>query len=182
MTNTPTYLYLMAFSILSLIGCSSNQEQSLDNKATNTKNEQATPSEAKIDSPKIKALSFTDEQLQQYYKVYDDPFVIHIRTALNNFISGNLDGISVEKAELLPYQEYFQHKFIVYTIEPHLGGGWLVNILFPNKLDKMFSVWVYDQGNYDLRDFHENTDFTTEDLKTIEIQYKKLLMDEEHSL
>ncbi len=148
-------------------------------------------------SPTVTPLSFSPEQLATYYKSYQDPYVIHIRTALNGYLDGSDTGIdspnlvieSTKTAVLISglssfSKDYYKSKFIVMAINPALSGGENISIIFQDKPDKLFDVWVYKLagGAFDLRSFGQDTSYTPEKMANLQIEYKEALSDKQHSL
>lgn len=136
------------------------------------------------------------EELKQYYKVYSDPYVLHIRKSLDNYLSGRNEGISPVAIKPLKDDEkkmfgldsfdksYYVSKFIVFAVKDSIGGGKIVTIIFQDKPDKLFNVWVYKLGGggYELRGFWQNESFAGKEMESIQKEYKWYLEDKEHSL
>ncbi len=72
---------------------------------------------------------------------------------------------------------------IVFTINDFMAGGKEISIIFRDKPDKLFNVWVYKlaTGNYDLREFWQNPGYSEDKMKEVLVQYKQLLDDKAHS-
>jgi len=116
-------------------------------------------------------LETTEENLQRYYDVYKEPSVLHLRKALNGYLSGTTEGIETPEAVISKRineegilsgldsfdKEYYKSKFIVYDIRKFLGDGDQITVIFQDKPNKMFQAWVYwnekNPGYYDLRSF-----------------------------
>lgn len=144
----------------------------------------------------VQEIHFTEEQLKSYYSSYKNPFVLHIRKALDNYLAGNNDGIEpltikIDKGEdgtlggLDSFsKDYYKSKFIVFGINNSIAGGKEINIIFQDKQDKLFNTWIYKlgTGDYELRGFWQNKNFTDKEMKKIQIQYKKYLEDKAHAL
>ncbi len=145
----------------------------------------------------IKEITFTTEQLEQYYATYQDPYVIALRTALNGYLDGTNNGIEnpqivIESSRRDGYidglssfsNDYYKSKFIVYAIGNSVVGGKQIAIIFQDKPDKLFNALVYKlaDGVYDLRGFSQNLSYTPEKMKNIGIQYKVKLTDTKHAL
>lgn len=142
------------------------------------------------------SIKFTDEELIQYYSVYKDPLVKHVRNALNNYLVGSTNGISESaiKADISDNRtvsgldsfdkSYYESKYIVFAINDGVMGGKVINIVFQDKPDKLFNVWVYQttNGSYELRGFWQNMSFDLNEMKKIQKQYKSYLNDSEHAL
>ena len=143
-------------------------------------------------------LKFTEEELKGYYSSYKNPFVLHIRKALNGYLSGTNEGIDmpdlVIKADISEdgtigglssfSSDYYKSKFIVFAINDSVIGGKMINIVFQDKPDKLFNAWVYKLagGSYDFRGFWQNKEFTPDKMKNINIQFKAYLEDKKHAL
>ncbi|GIW69337.1 MAG: hypothetical protein KatS3mg101_0084 [Patescibacteria group bacterium] len=136
-----------------------------------------------------------DQELQSYYDSYKDPFVLQIRTTLNNYLNEPEsvpeslveEGFTMgRKTGLSSFsKDYYKGKFVVIDIGNFPGGGKQVNILFPDKPDKVFWVWVYKlggDGGYEVRGFAENPSYTQEKIDYLIEQYTQLINDKEHSL
>lgn len=113
----------------------------------------------------------TEENLQRYYDVYKLFSVLHLRKALNGYLSGTNEGIETPEAAITKKEDeegnlsgldafdkaYYKSKFIVYDIKDFFGDGDQVTIIFQDKPDKFFQAWVYwneeNPGYYDLRGF-----------------------------
>jgi hypothetical protein len=133
----------------------------------------------------IKEAVFTKEQLEKYYHVYKNPFVKHLRRALNIFLEGKKEAEVAFGPDTEKYSEYLKGKFIVLTINRALGGGCDMLIIFQDKPDKVFYAWVYklagEEGKdeYELRTFKEYDKVNAGDVVK---QYRKFIEDKEHSL
>jgi len=137
-------------------------------------------------------LTLSGDELKQYYAVYKDPFVLHIRKVMDGYLAGKeMPDLTIDKNDLdgAPSglaafdKEYYQSKFAVLAIDDALYGGKDVLIIFQDKPDKIFTAWVYKlaDGEYDFRGFWENDEAT----KKIDLALKvfgKYIFDREHSL
>ena len=174
------------------------KEEIVINNKEMDEDKQEEGNEEKIEIEKVEELEFTQEQLQKYYEVYENPYVLHLRQALNNYLDGGNEGIDAPEivieagtfddgslAGLDSFsKDYYKSKFIVMAINDGLMGGKIINIIFQDKPDKLFNAWVYQLGGggYDFRGFWENTNFTKEKMEIIHKQYKKYLEDKQHAL
>lgn len=133
------------------------------------------------------ALILSGEELQSYTRVYDDPFVQHVRAALDSFIAGERRGI-FEGQELMEslesWREYLPHRFVVLALEPSPAGGYLITLLSREKSDRVFSAWVYRlaPGDYQLRGFGENTDIPRDEIPELILRYSAYLADTVHCI
>lgn len=127
--------------------------------------------------------TLTANQLTQYYPIYNDPFVIHIRKTLDRYLAKpNVEDEEFEELKEID-RDYLRSKFIVFSINPHLGGGKAVEIVFADKPDARFRVWVYRfaEGGFDLRSF-EISESDPREMKRIRIRYRVFFQDRLHSL
>ena len=106
------------------------------------------------------------EELERYYAVYRNPYVQHLRKALNVYLSGQAEGI--EGSAVGGYREgktipglasfdksYYRSPFVVFSVSGHIGGGMGITLLFQQRPDRLFWAWVYrtSDGEYVLRQF-----------------------------
>jgi hypothetical protein len=102
------------------------------------------------------------EQATRDQSVYRNPFVVHLRKALDNYSQGSTAGIE-EGAELASFDRaYYRSKFYVLGIGDTMYGGKNIEVVFLDKPDKVFSAWVYkyaalpnEKHEYALRGFGE---------------------------
>lgn len=185
--------FIIVLMLLLIIFASGFVSYSLIFKITN-KNSVASLATASLTA--VESLQLTDEELRQYYSVYKDTFVKHVRYALNNYLVGSIDGVSSSaiKAEKSDdgtvsgldsfSKSYYESKFIVFAINDGVMGGKVINIVFQDKPDKLFNAWVYQttDGRYELRGFWQNMSFDVNEMKKIQKQHKTYLNDSEHAL
>jgi hypothetical protein len=79
---------------------------------------------------------------------------------------------------------YFRSKFIVMSRDDNTFGGTFITILFQDRPDKVFVTWVYPEGEnkrLTLRRL-EAGDYSEEDIRRINIRYKKLIEDKVHAM
>ncbi|MEK7070554.1 MAG: hypothetical protein AAB966_01995 [Patescibacteria group bacterium] len=100
----------------------------------------------------------TDEE------IYNNPYIKHIRTALNGYLSGSNIGAEEVVVPNVGGQEvcgldsfdrtYYKSKFIVYNASDGDYGGVQAYIVFVDK-PELFWAWVYrlSGGEYTLRGF-----------------------------
>jgi hypothetical protein len=127
---------------------------------------------------------FTPEQLEEYYQVYKNADVRYLRIVFNNYLNGS--GISQQERQLLDKwdKRYFRSKFIVMSRDDNTFGGTLITILFQDRPDEVFVAWVYPEGisrKLTLRKL-DRGDFSEEDIRRINIRYKKLIQDKVHAM
>lgn len=142
-------------------------------------------------------VSLTEEELQGYYAVYSDPYVVHVRTALNGYLDGSNTGMDSPGLVIQAQTEggimsgldsfdrsYYQSKFVVYAINDNIAGGKEIDIVFQDKPDKMFAAWVYSpgEGHYDLRGFWQKPDITEVMMQRLVQAFPQYFEDTDHAL
>jgi len=127
---------------------------------------------------------FTQEQLEQYYLVYKNPDVRYLRTLFDSYLNGS-GGTEQEREILSKWDKaYFRSKFIVMSRDANTFGGTFITILFQDHPDKVFVTWVYPEGinkKLTLRKLDAG-DFNEEDIRRINVRYKKLIADKVHAM
>lgn len=98
-------------------------------------------------------------------EIYSNPYILHIRTALNGYLDGTNNGIEAGEMNAIVKEDncgldgfnrsYYKSKFIVASAEKSDYGGVQAHIVFIDKPDTMFWAWVYKYvgGEYVLRAF-----------------------------
>lgn len=102
-------------------------------------------------------------------EISNSPYIKHIRIALDGYLNGSNTG--VENGTLNSEgnsncglnnfnREYYKSKFIIYTAKDNKYGGVEADIVFVDKPDTIFWVWIYKldggNGDYILRGFCNN--------------------------
>ncbi len=127
---------------------------------------------------------FTEKQLEQYYLVYKNSDVRYLRTLFDAYLN-NSGGTAQELQPLHKWsKDYFRSKFVVLSRANGMFGGTWTTILFQDRPDKVFSAWVYAEGDKKklvLRAF-DDAKFSDEDIRRTRIRYKKLIEDKEHAI
>src|SRR4051812_27344414 len=126
---------------------------------------------------------FTSEQLKEYYLVYKNPNVRYLRNLFDACI-GKAGGMKEECQMLSKWdKEYLRSKFVVLSLEANTFGGTLIKIIFQDRPDKVFVAWIYlDSGKKLMLRRFEVGEFTDEDIRRINVRYKKLLKDRIHAM
>jgi tetratricopeptide (TPR) repeat protein len=127
---------------------------------------------------------FTLDQLKQYYNVYNMPDVHYLRTLFNAYLNGT--GATKEETALLKKwdKSYYRSKFMVTSRNIHPFGGTTIQFMFQDRPDKVFDAWVYPAGSTlrpELRAL-DQSDFTAEDVRRIQVRYKQCLEDKVHAM
>lgn len=131
----------------------------------------------------VKELVMTPEQMRDYASCYKDPYVLHIRKVINNYLTKKLEGNDNYEALEGVDLEYLKNKFVVAAVEGALMGGRQIVLISQAKPDKMFYVWVYYKGGdtYELRAF-DIVELSDEEIKDIRIMYRRFLQDKNLAL
>lgn len=127
---------------------------------------------------------FTTEQLQQYYLVYKNADVRYLRTLFDAHLHEAQNR--EEEFQLLSKwdKSYYRSKFIVLSRDGNAFGGTFITIIFEDRPDRVFVAWVYPERaekRLTLRRFDLGK-FSDEDVKRIQVRYKKLLTDKTHAM
>jgi len=105
----------------------------------------------------------------QSQKLCTNPEFPQIRKALDYYLAGDTKKLARtfvmggEESSGLDHfdKSYYRSPFFpLYTRPNHMGGGKVVGIIFKDKPDKAFDVWVYkmNDGRYEARSFTEVKD------------------------
>lgn len=168
-------------------------------KESSVKIVQPTPSvvPGKLNLKEIPEVEFTPEELEKYYQVYKNPFVLYLRKALNAYLANDSTGVNISMAAVQKEtregiisglnsfdKEYYRSKFIVATINDSTLGGKDIQIIFQNKQDRIFYAWVYElaTGEFELRGFNSKEHFDEKKMEALKSGYEKFLNDPEHAL
>lgn len=129
-----------------------------------------------------KSPDLNPEDRERYYRIYKNPFVLHLRKALNAYLANDKElAWALDKFD----RGYYRSKFIVLSLDQSVMGGVMIDILFQNKPDKIFSAWVYklSDDKYELRGFNRKEHFDEKAaIKEMIDYYKPYLFDKEHAL
>jgi hypothetical protein len=140
-------------------------------------------------------LTLSEEQLALYRASYEDPFVLHVRKALNGYLSGTYEGMDSPDTTIGKWEDkytglasfdvnYYRSKFAILSVDDSSFGGKDITLIFQDKPDKIFSAWVYkypDAEKYDMRGFSENVPETLHIDETLAV-FRKYVFDKEYSL
>ncbi len=120
------------------------------------------------------AIDLDPKQLEQYYQVYKNNFVLYLRKALDAYLANDSSGVNISMAAVQEDRRdgiitgldafdknYYKSKFIVLTINDSIAGGKDIQIIFQDKPDRIFYVWVYQLADesYELRAFNSKEYF-----------------------
>jgi hypothetical protein len=127
---------------------------------------------------------FTQEQLKEYYLVYENSDVRYLRTLFDAYLSGAPGRDEEFKALSQWAKDYYRSKFIVLSRDPGTFGGTFITIMFQDHPDKAFVAWVYKEGEkqeFALRRI-ELAELSKEDIRRMQIRYRAFLMDKIHAM
>lgn len=164
----------------------------------NKTNPSETIQESPVEFKDVKSSELNPEELEEYYAVYKNPFVLYLREVLNAYLANDISRVDIStKAVKENRQEgiihgldafdkgYYGSKFVVVSFNKNLAGGADIFIAFQDKPDKIFYAWVYPltYGNYELREFYFNEkDFDIKAIEGFKRKSEQFLLDEEHAL
>ncbi len=102
-------------------------------------------------------MPFDPQVLAEMNRVMQEPAVVAVREQLNEYLAGTLDPnyeFTPVKKEMFDTQcgldafdrDYYEHKFALINGEDAKYGGALLHIIFPDKPDRAFEVWMYPRA------------------------------------
>lgn len=176
---------LLIYTVLIAMSCSDgkNQEQDLavlsDSLANNSNQSDiaATSNLLQIDIPvdDIVPAEFTKDDIASLASTGKAPFVINFRQALNDYYKGKAESPYFERSALIAVgdnlttfdKSYYKSKFFILKVNTDYPvGGVFMDILFRNKPDKVFTVWMFEtEGIFKLRMFEQNLDYSASEIK-----------------
>ena len=126
--------------------------------------------------------TFTEEQLKDYYLVYENKAVRHVRTVVDRYLT-NPKKPDDETANLKSIERgYLTGKFNVLSQNPDMFGNTHILLIAVDKPDKVFRAIVYTGNGFRLDLFEVDSDFNIEDMRRIRIRYRKFLEDKKHAI
>ncbi len=133
---------------------------------------------------KIESAEFTDDEINQIKETGEAVFVINLRNAFTDYLKGKISSEYFEPSAVKSSgdnlttfdKSYFKSKFFVLKVDQGFAvGGVLMDILFKDKPDKVFSVWMFETENiYKLRMIEHNKDYSDEDIKATQRLFAKV--------
>lgn len=136
------------------------------------------------DAPtEVEEAAFTPEQLEQYYKVYESPYVKYLRKVFDGYLTGTSGGGYEYEALRRFDNDYYKSRFVVLSVEDALMGGSLITLIFQDRPDKVFKAWVYenDRKAHELREFAPG-DFDEGEVEEIRVRFAEFLRDKTHAM
>lgn len=122
----------------------------------------------------------TNKQIAQYKAGLSDPYVVAIRTFLNNCLKkAPAQNVRGDCTLLKPFKKSdLGGKFIVYWVQGHLGGGIQIAILFQDHPNQIITVWLSapDQKTFLIRQV-SLTPFSPERLEEIRESFRNIIKD-----
>jgi hypothetical protein len=145
-------------------------------------------------SQDVKPLNLSSEELESYYKVYKNPFVLYLRKAINAYLNKDTSEVNISQIAIEEKREkdtisglrafdksYYESKFVVLKIDDAVFGGKEIQIIFQDKPDRVFNAWVYKGKDYELRSFYSK-EVNEKIIKDIIEESKQYIFDKEHAL
>ncbi len=127
-------------------------------------------------------ITFTKEQLRDYYSVYQNKAVKYIRTAVDRYLKNPKTLEDETKIFEKIDKGYLTGKFYVLSRDPGIFGYTNILILAADKPDKVLKAAVYTGGELRLDYFEIDPNYNAEDMRIIKIRYRKFFKDTKHSL
>ncbi len=141
------------------------------------------------------------KDIENYYNIYKNPYVIYLRQALNAYLAHDSSQACIFQGAVDKRvdqgivtgldafsKEYYKSKFVVVTIDDNSENGKDIQIIFQDKPDRIFYAWV-GKNPYEedcLLGFNSKEDFDKEEnkenMKKLIEPYKPLIFDKEHAL
>lgn len=149
------------------------------------------------DAKSVNISSQDSAEQSNYYKVYDNPYVIYLRKSFNAYLNNDINSVSISTTAIEKNikdgiingldsfdKSYYKSKFVVITINDSLAGGKDIQIIFQDKPDRIFYAWVYQlsDGNYELRGFNSKENIDKNEMDKIIETYRSYIFDGNHSL
>jgi serine/threonine protein kinase len=146
----------------------SNKENTL-NSATN-----------KLDTQKL--FSLTPAQEDSFRSCYTVPSIVYIRAAFDSAVHG-VYNTTWERDQLSGYTSFFKSRFFVLDINDAIGGI-KVNILFVDKPDSVFNVWIFDfkDGDFKIHDFHVFQNYRNIEISEVKKFFSKYIYNDMYTL
>lgn len=187
---------LIFLTAIMFIACSDDKpsEQVINKDSVNSQTSTDTQNQIKKDTSrlitmqvpvdKIEPAEFTDDEINQIKETGEAIFVINLRNAFTDYLKGKSSSVYYEPSAVnssgdnltLFDKSYFKSKFFVLKVDQGFAvGGVLMDILFKDKPDKVFSVWMFVTENiYKLRMIEHNKDYSTDDIKATQRLFAKV--------
>ncbi|OGH23458.1 MAG: hypothetical protein A2629_00225 [Candidatus Levybacteria bacterium RIFCSPHIGHO2_01_FULL_41_15] len=139
----------------------------------------------------------TPKEIEEYYAVYKNPYVLFLRKALSAYLAGDGSQVCILQGAVKEDhregiitgldafdKEYYKSKFIVATIGDNQENGKDIQIIFQDKPDRIFYAWVgkNPDGDTCLIGFNSKEYFDPDKVKDLNEVYKEFLLDKEHAL
>lgn len=126
--------------------------------------------------------TFTKDQLEDYYRVYENKAVKYIRTVVDRYLKNSKKTDRETEIIAKTDRAYLTGKFNILSQDPDWFGNTHILLISVDKPDKVFKAIVYTGGDLRLDYFQADNNFNSEDMRIIRIRYRKFLEDTKHSL
>jgi hypothetical protein len=189
-------ILLVVLTAIMFFACSDDKssEQVINKDSVNSISSTDTQNQIKKDTSRlitmqvpvdeIKPAEFTDDEINQIKETGEAVFVINLRNAFTDYLKGKISSEYFEPSAVKSSgdnlssfdKSYFKSKFFVLKVDQGFAvGGVLMDILFRDNPDKVFSVWMFETENiYKLRMIEHNKDYSNEDLKATQRLFAKV--------
>jgi hypothetical protein len=142
----------------------------------------------RLDSLKSIEYKEYENQYSSIFKLYKTHQIIELRKIFNLYSTKSL----AELRKLYPTdielvtkmwknRIIYKSNFIIINSRISLGGGFDYLIIFKNKPDQIYQVWIYSGTTDEVRAF-EKLDLNKEERKEVLNNYKRLIEDTIHSI
>lgn len=137
------------------------------------------------------------DQIEGYYRVYQNPSVIFLRKALNAYLADDGSKTCILEVAVKENKtsgivsgldsfskDYYKSKFVVATIDKNKENGTDIQIIFQEKPDRIFYAWVgkNPQNETCLIGFNSKENIDQKALKDMLDYYGPLLFDKTYAL
>jgi hypothetical protein len=132
--------------------------------------------------------TMSDDEYNQIFALYDTRDVKQLRITLDQYSEKSFkeivtlypDNIELVKT-MYSYRGVFNSKFVIVGRSSNFGGGYNYYIIFKDKPDHIFSVWIYTEDNSEVRSF-KDIEYTPKERKDVLTQHKYLVENLDHSI
>lgn len=181
-------LFIVLIILIAIYQYFPKDNSSSPNKKTSTETNNLT---------ELKPLVIDQKDLEGYYRVYKNPFVLYLRKALNAYLANDSAQACIFEGAVKEQRregiitgldafskDYYKSKFIVTTIDDDKANGKDIQIIFQDKPDRIFFAWVGNNpsGEICLLGFNSKEHFDEKAMKEMIDYYKPYLFDKKHAL
>ncbi len=170
----------MLAAAIAFYGCNKKDTQKFD-KSQNAeiikKRNDSLKQAHKVNPDTIKPRIFSADEEKEVLKYLKGGVVTSLRHGLDDYISGKANSEYIEETAydygddgLKHYdKEYYKSRFFVVNSSDGIMGGVFLDIIFVDKPDRVFKVWMYKFKHFRIRNIYgkddETGDYAKESLK-----------------